>query len=330
MGAHLPGDPEADRRRARSRGRDALAASAARPMPGGDFFGAFDEWYGGSGTCWPRRSAAGASSRGEPAHVCASSRSPRAGREILRQTDLQHGEVVENRELVDMSKPRRAVQAAYRDPPAGRHDVSRRRLPVGAAAQPAAKCRARAAPLRLRARQPASCCTRATAATTSAADRLPVSVGELLPNYVELAQPATRAQVAALAEADTLPAGTAAAASAWPSESRTDAEVLDKRASVLDLLERFPACELPFGAFLEMLPPMRARQYSISSSPLWDDTRCTLTIACRRCASAVGAGALPRHWRRPTSRTRAGRRTCRSRCARRTSASIRRRSRRRR
>ncbi len=34
------------------------------------------------------------------------------------------------------------------------------------------------------------------------------------------------------------------------------AEVFAKRKSVLDLLEEFPACELPFGLYLEMLPLM--------------------------------------------------------------------------
>ncbi len=45
--------------------------------------------------------------------------------------------------------------------------------------------------------------------------------------------------------------------------------VLKPRCSVLDLLDRFQSCALAFGAYLDMLPPMRARQYSISSSPLW-------------------------------------------------------------
>src|SRR5262249_39590814 len=58
-----------------------------------------------------------------------------------------------------------------------------------------------------------------------------------------------------------------------------ESEVLSKRVSVLDLLERFPACELGFGAYLAALPPMRARQYSISSSPLRDPAHCSLTVA---------------------------------------------------
>ena len=57
------------------------------------------------------------------------------------------------------------------------------------------------------------------------------------------------------------------------------AEITNKRVSVLDLLERYPDAALPFGDFLAMLPPMRVRQYSISSSPLVDPTHCTLTYA---------------------------------------------------
>ena len=40
-----------------------------------------------------------------------------------------------------------------------------------------------------------------------------------------------------------------------------------KRKSILDLLEEFPACELPFPIFLEMVPWLSPRYYSISSSP---------------------------------------------------------------
>lgn len=104
----------------------------------------------------------------------------------------------------------------------------------------------------------------------------PVGVSELLSSYVELAQPATRKQVEDLA-----------AATRCPPEKRAlealvqtyEAEVLAKRVSVLDLLERFEACELSFASFLAMLPPMRARQYSISSSPLYKTDHCTLTVA---------------------------------------------------
>jgi cytochrome P450/NADPH-cytochrome P450 reductase len=48
---------------------------------------------------------------------------------------------------------------------------------------------------------------------------------------------------------------------------------------VLDLLETYQACELTFERFLAMLPPLRARQYSIASSPLADPRSCALCVA---------------------------------------------------
>ena len=54
-------------------------------------------------------------------------------------------------------------------------------------------------------------------------------------------------------------------------------EIKEKRVSPLDLLERFPKIDVPFGAFLTMLPQLRLRQYSISSSPLAETGSCTLT-----------------------------------------------------
>ena len=56
-------------------------------------------------------------------------------------------------------------------------------------------------------------------------------------------------------------------------------EITTKRLSPLDLLERHSTAALTFGTFLSMLPPMRIRQYSISSSPLSDPTSCTLTYS---------------------------------------------------
>ena len=56
-----------------------------------------------------------------------------------------------------------------------------------------------------------------------------------------------------------------------------NAEIKEKRVSPLDLLERFPGTDMPFGAFLTMLPQLRLRQYSISSSPLAEPGSCTLT-----------------------------------------------------
>ena len=55
---------------------------------------------------------------------------------------------------------------------------------------------------------------------------------------------------------------------------------------MLDILEENKDIDLPLSTFLHMLPAMRIRQYSISSSPLWNPQRVSLTI------SVVDAPAL--------------------------------------
>jgi cytochrome P450/NADPH-cytochrome P450 reductase len=47
---------------------------------------------------------------------------------------------------------------------------------------------------------------------------------------------------------------------------------------LLDLLEEHPACELPFEVFLGLLPPLRPRYYSISSSPRAFDRILSVTV----------------------------------------------------
>ena len=56
-------------------------------------------------------------------------------------------------------------------------------------------------------------------------------------------------------------------------------QVLASRRAVIDLLDECPSCALPFGAYLKMLQPLAPRYYSISSSPLADPRRCSLTVA---------------------------------------------------
>ncbi|KAI1424799.1 bifunctional P-450:NADPH-P450 reductase [Xylaria sp. FL1777] len=105
--------------------------------------------------------------------------------------------------------------------------------------------------------------------------------------YVELAQPATKRNILSLAET----AKDDADKDALKKYANQDyPEVLDKRISVLDLLEKFPAIELPLGLFLAMLPPMRVRQYSISSSPLWNPAHVTLTFSVLEAPSKSGNG----------------------------------------
>ncbi|WGM45961.1 Bifunctional cytochrome P450/NADPH--P450 reductase [Brevundimonas sp. NIBR10] len=253
---------------------------------GGDFFGAFDEWYA---TFWPAASQAfgkeavslETASKLEVSFV-------RGGREsMLRLGDLKQGVVIENRELVDMS----ATDARSK-----RHIAFS--LPEGMSYQAGDY-------LAVLARNPASLVDRVlrrfglshdtqivisgASGATGLPTGHPVACGDLLESYVELAQPATRAQVATLAAAtrcppEKLPLDRLA-------QETYEDEVLGKRLSVIDLLDRFQACELDFAGYLSMLPPMKARQYSISSSPLWKPDAVTLTVA------VVDAPALSGHGR---------------------------------
>ncbi|HEX3467008.1 MAG TPA: cytochrome P450 [Candidatus Elarobacter sp.] len=113
----------------------------------------------------------------------------------------------------------------------------------------------------------------------------PVALGRLLARHVELQHPATRKQIATMAEhtqcPDTKPRLLALAAG----DEATGAyrtEVKRKRRTVLDLLEDHPACELPFEAYLDMLPLMTPRYYSISSSPRALPDRCSITVGVVR------------------------------------------------
>ncbi len=67
-------------------------------------------------------------------------------------------------------------------------------------------------------------------------------------------------------------------------------EILAKRVSVLGLLERFPAVELPLAAFLELAGPIRPRFYSISSSPTVDPRRPRLTVGLVEGPALAGTG----------------------------------------
>jgi cytochrome P450/NADPH-cytochrome P450 reductase len=105
----------------------------------------------------------------------------------------------------------------------------------------------------------------------------PISATDVLGAYVELAQPASKRNILALVDA-TRDEATIAELIRLSDAAFTE-EITARRVSVLDLLERFPSVQLPLGVFLKMQPPMRVRQYSISSSPLWNPNNVTLTYA---------------------------------------------------
>ncbi|KAN0120409.1 fatty acid hydroxylase [Hyaloscypha variabilis] len=116
-----------------------------------------------------------------------------------------------------------------------------------------------------------------TGANTTLPTGHPISATDVLGAYVELSQPATRkniARIAASAPDEAVRSKIMALAG-----KDFEKEILAKRRSPLDILEEYRSAALPLGDFLAMLPPMRIRQYSISSSPLADPTTATLTWA---------------------------------------------------
>ena len=59
---------------------------------------------------------------------------------------------------------------------------------------------------------------------------------------------------------------------------------------MLDLLEEFRACELPFNIYLELVPQLKPRYYSISSSPLVDPHVCSITVGVIEGPARSGRG----------------------------------------
>ena len=121
-----------------------------------------------------------------------------------------------------------------------------------------------------------------------------ISVGRLLSEFVELQQVATRKQIQIMAEHTrcpvTKPKLLAFVGEDAASTERYRAEMLGKRKSVFDLLEEYPACELPLHVYLEMLSLLAPRYYSISSSPSVDGARCSVTVAVVEGQAASGRG----------------------------------------
>lgn len=120
-----------------------------------------------------------------------------------------------------------------------------------------------------------------------------LSMRRLLMHYVELQHVATRKQIATLAEHTACPKSktelVALASDATDPQRYLD-EIKVKRISILALLERFPACELPLTTYIDMLPMMTPRYYSISSSPLAAPDRCSVTVAVVREPALSGDG----------------------------------------
>lgn len=124
----------------------------------------------------------------------------------------------------------------------------------------------------------------------------PITVACVLGTYVELQEVATRAQIHLLMAYTACPAEkeqlAALAGDDEVSVARYRADVLATRKSLLDLLEEHPTCTLPFALYLEQLPPLRPRYYSIASSPLYDAHHCSITVAVVQGPARSGHGVF--------------------------------------
>lgn len=96
----------------------------------------------------------------------------------------------------------------------------------------------------------------------------PMTLRRLLSDTVELQSPVTRSALALLVEYTQCPPERAPLHAMLDlDDAEFAAQVTETGLSVLDLLERYRACELPFERFLETTPALSPRSYSISSSP---------------------------------------------------------------
>ncbi|MEC1899590.1 bifunctional cytochrome P450/NADPH--P450 reductase [Bacillus atrophaeus] len=105
----------------------------------------------------------------------------------------------------------------------------------------------------------------------------PINVADLLSSNVELQEPATRAQLRELAAYTVCPPHKKELEMLLSDQTYKD-QVLKKRITMIDLLEDYPACEMPFERFLELLPSLKARYYSISSSPRVYQHKVSITV----------------------------------------------------
>lgn len=254
---------------------------------GGDFFGDFDEWYTqlwtDLGRALGRQPVAAAVPQALEMDVLPPGRAT-----SLRLTDLQGGVVLSNRILGDTERSlgnsvKRHMEIAL---PSG---MSYRTGDYLAVLPRNPQNNVTRALRRFALAPDTQIVVRKGGPATTLPVGYPISIAELLSNYVELEQPATREHVSMLVECTRCqPEKMALAAFTHPDIYKS--EVLARRVSLLTLLERFPSCDLSLAAFLGALPGMRVRQYSISSSPLRDPAMCSLTFSVLDVPALSGHG----------------------------------------
>ncbi|MCE0739736.1 bifunctional P-450/NADPH--P450 reductase [Bacillus sp. G16] len=117
----------------------------------------------------------------------------------------------------------------------------------------------------------------------------PVSLQDLLSYSVEVQEAATRAQIRELAAFTVCPPHKRELEE-LTAEGVYQEQILKKRISMLNLLEKYEACDMPFERFLELLRPLKPRYYSISSSPRVNPEQASITVGVVRGPAWSGLG----------------------------------------
>lgn len=104
---------------------------------------------------------------------------------------------------------------------------------------------------------------------------VPISVGDLLENYVDLTGPVTRRDLRAWAKTADCP----------PDKARLQSWLADvpglvggRKPRLTDLLAEVPSVRLDLATLLTTRPTLKPRYYSISSSPLLSPEHCSITV----------------------------------------------------
>ncbi|KAJ7740485.1 fatty acid hydroxylase [Mycena maculata] len=260
-----------------------LVARGSGDAGKGDFFQTFDDWEAG---LWVTPLKEYVTSRAEGLAPTLEITTVDAGKErsaALRQADTLLGRVVENLVLTKDGPVKRHIEFELPEGTTARAGDYVAILPQN----PIRDVRRVLARFGLSNEEEVIL---SSAGPTSLPLGKPVKLAEILSGYIELSQLATTKDLGVLAEAATTEATRAYLEELKASYSDT---VLAKRLSVFEILETHGDITLSGGAFVQMMPSMRVRQYSISSSPLWNPSHITVTVSVLDAPSLTGKAAQP-------------------------------------
>lgn len=241
-----------------------------------DFFGDFERWYA---PFWQTHNQTFAIERNEISSkpLYEIELLPSSSDQLAQQTGFGFASVLENRELVDLSSPlgrsKRHIELRLPNELQYQAGDYLAILPQNHPSLIERACKH----FGLKPEQ--TVILHATRGAANLPIDRPISLGELLSSHVELAIPATQRDLELLAQKNMCPPHQIYLATLSADHERYTSEILQKRLSLLDLLEQYPSSVLDFGEFLELLPAMRVRQYSISSSSLVNPNQASLTVA---------------------------------------------------